>query len=48
MVRTNDQGRTPETGARYDAEMAAYQGNKPKPAVTRNIALMKKWAREGK
>ncbi len=48
MEQTNDQGRTPETEGRYDAEMAAYQGNKPKPEVTRNIELMKQWASEGK
>lgn len=48
MERTNDQGRIPESESRYDAEMAAYQGRKPKPDVTRNIALMKQWAKEGK
>jgi arylsulfatase A-like enzyme len=48
MKETNDQGRTPETEARYDANMAPYQGKKPKPSITRNIALMKQWAREGK
>ncbi len=48
MEQTHDQGRTPETEARYDAEMAAYQGRKPKPDVAKNIALMKQWAKEGK
>jgi arylsulfatase A-like enzyme len=48
MVGTSDQGRTPETEARYDSDMAAYQGRKPKPEVTKNIALMKQWAKEGK
>jgi arylsulfatase A-like enzyme len=48
MEQTNDQGRTPETEARYDAEMAVYQGRDPKPTVTQNIALMKQWAKEGK
>lgn len=48
MEQTNDQGRTPEPESRYDAEMAAYQGRKPKPDVAKNIALMKQWAREGK
>ena len=48
MELTNDQGRTPETEARYDAEMAVYQGRNPKPEVIRNIALMKQWAHEGK
>lgn len=48
MEQTNDQGRTPETESRYDAEMAVYQGKKHKPEVTKNIALMKQWAKEGK
>lgn len=48
MEQTNDQGRTPETESRYDAEMAVYQNKRPKPAITKNIALMKQWAREGK
>jgi arylsulfatase A-like enzyme len=48
MEQTNDQGRTPETEARYDAEMAAYLGNKLRPEITKNIALMKQWAKEGK
>lgn len=48
MEQTNDQGRTPESEARYDAEMAVYQGLRPKPEVTKNIALMKQWAKEGK
>lgn len=48
MEQTNDQGRTPETESRYDSDMAAYQGRKPKPEVTKNIALMKQWAKEGK
>ncbi len=48
MEQTNDRGRTPEPESRYDAEMAAYQGGKPNREVTRNIALMKQWAREGK
>ncbi|OYV07539.1 MAG: sulfatase [Verrucomicrobiales bacterium VVV1] len=48
MEQTKDQGRTPEPESRYDAEMAAYQGRKPKADVTKNIALMKQWAKEGK
>lgn len=48
MEQTNDQGRTLESEARYDGEMAAYQGRKPNPEVTKNIALMKQWAKEGK
>ena len=46
--QTNDQGRTPETESRYDSDMVAYQGKKPKPQVAKNIELMKKWAKEGK
>ena len=48
MEQTNDQGRISETEARYDAEMAVYQGRNPKPEVTQNIVLMKQWAKEGK
>lgn len=48
MEQTNDQGRTPEPESRYDADMAAYQGTKPKPEVTKNIALMKQLFKEGK
>lgn len=46
--QTNDQGRTPEPESRYDADMAVYQGRKPNPEVTKNIILMKQWAKEGK
>lgn len=48
MEQTNDQGRVPESESRYDSDMAAYQGNKPNPIVTQNIALMKQWAKAGK
>lgn len=48
MERTNDQGRAPEPGSRYDSDMAAYQNRKPDPEVAGNIALMKQWAKEGK
>jgi arylsulfatase A-like enzyme len=45
MRETNDHG--PEAEYRYDSDMTAYvgQGN---PAVEKNIALMKQWAKEGK
>ncbi|MGL4555741.1 MAG: sulfatase family protein [Gemmataceae bacterium] len=50
--RTADKGRTPEPEARYDADMAEYLGeSKAGPVVEglkRNIALMKRWAKEGK
>lgn len=51
---TNDQGRTPETPARYGADMAVYVGegngkNEAKQQELRtNIELNKKWAKEGK
>ncbi len=48
MEQTDDKGRTPEPGARYDSDMAAYQGRKPNPEIAKNIALMKQWAREGR
>jgi arylsulfatase A-like enzyme len=47
MERTNDQGRTPESEARYDAEMAVYLKRR-NPVVEQNIKLMKQWATDGK
>lgn len=51
MENTNDHG--PESEARYDSEMEAYINSKSvdpiqKKVLTENIALMKKWASEGK
>lgn len=51
MKRTNDHG--PESEAMYDSDMAVYRKSKnadPEPGkiLTRNIALMKQWAAEGK
>ena len=46
MRDTRDQG--PETMSRYDSDMAVYLGKKGDPIVEKNIALMKKWAAEGK
>ncbi len=45
IIETNDHGA--ESEAMYDSDMSVYvqRGN---PAVTTNIALMKKWAAEGK
>jgi arylsulfatase A-like enzyme len=48
MEKTNDQGRTPESESRYDSDMAAYLGRKGSSEVQKNIALMKRWAAEGK
>ena len=47
---TGDRGRIPESPAAYDGDMAAYLASKTPPdeALVRNIALMKKWAAEGK
>jgi len=56
MEQTNDQGRHPESATMYDSDMAVYtkrlRGPKFDPAhlkqIEDNIALMKKWAAEGK
>ncbi len=45
MAETRDRG--PEPEAMYDSDMAVYVG-KGNPAVQKNIALMKQWAKEGK
>lgn len=45
MIETNDHG--PESEKMYDSDMATYLG-RGNPAVEKNIALMKKWAAEGK
>jgi arylsulfatase A-like enzyme len=44
---TGDQGQKPETESRYDSDMANYLG-RGNPEVEKNIAQMKKWAKEGK
>ena len=56
MTETGDQGRVPESTAMYDSDMAVYTGalkaRKRDPAhikvIEDNIALMKRWAAEGK
>jgi len=45
---TNDRGREPESAAQYDSDMAEYLRERPNPETTRNIELMKQWAKEGK
>ena len=45
MKQTGDRG--PESEAMYDSDMAVYVG-RGNPAVERNVALMKQWAKEGK
>jgi hypothetical protein len=51
IVETKDRG--PESEAMYDSDMAVYVGGrsgkeKSESATEKNIALMKKWAAEGK
>ena len=50
MKRTNDHGA--ESAARYDSDMAVYTTSQSDPEqasiLSRNIALMKQWAAEGK
>ncbi len=52
MEESNDHGRQPEPTAQYESDMTAYLGEGKKSErrgeVERNIALMKKWAAEGK
>lgn len=55
MEQTGDLGRTPESAARYDSDMAVYLQSLRKKAddahlqiIEANIALMKKWESEGK
>ena len=55
MESTNDMGRNPETIAMYDSDMAVYLNTirrKGDPGhlsvIENNIALMKRWAAEGK
>lgn len=45
IIETGDKG--PESEAMYDSDMAEYL-KKSNPEVEANIALMKKWAKEGK
>ena len=44
---TETKDREPESAAMYDSDMAAYLG-KGNPAIEKNIALMKQWAKEKK
>lgn len=51
MEETDDRGREPEPAAQYDSDMKVYLAEKPQgrdPEIERNIALMKKWAADGK
>lgn len=53
MEETGDRGRVPETAVRYDSDMAVYLNSVKKnpdrlKVLEANIALMKKWASEGK
>lgn len=46
--QTNDHGRTPESEAQFDSDMAVYLGSRKDEQTVRNIELMKQWAKEGK
>jgi len=55
MVETDDKGRVPESAVMYDSDMAVYLSSlkrKSNPdhlkVIENNIALMKKWASEGR
>ncbi|WP_417748913.1 sulfatase [Rosistilla oblonga] len=55
METTGDQGRQPESAAMYDSDMAVYVESVQRrgtaeylQALQKNIALMKRWAAEGK
>lgn len=51
IIETNDQGRSPEPMAMYDSDMKVYVDEKndaASEALRQNIALMKRWAAEGK
>lgn len=53
MEETNDLGRRPEPPQRYDSDMKAYltgekKGDAARVEIEKNIALMKRWAAEGK
>ena len=55
MRQTKDQGLQPESAELYDSDMAVYTRNLQRKAnsehlnrIRDNIALMKKWASEGK
>lgn len=56
MKETNDQGRTPETTKMYDSDMSVYTATLRKrnkdpehlATIERNIATMKKWAKQGR
>ncbi|HWL73432.1 MAG TPA: hypothetical protein VNQ74_06140, partial [Burkholderiaceae bacterium] len=53
MEESRDLGRQPEPEAMYDSDMAVYLGGRNmRPAkrseLEENIALMKRWASEGK
>ncbi|MCI0457650.1 MAG: hypothetical protein L0Z62_11820, partial [Gemmataceae bacterium] len=51
MQETNDRGREPEPAKMYDSDMAVYLNSKAaaqSDVLRQNIALMKKWAAEGK
>jgi hypothetical protein len=54
IVKSGDQGATPETGAMYDSDMKIYldamKTRRPErfEEIRGNVNLMKRWASEGK
>jgi arylsulfatase A-like enzyme len=54
IIKTGDQGGTPESAAMYDSDMKIYldamKTRRPErfEEIRSNVALMKRWAREGK
>ncbi len=48
IVDTDDRGRFPEPEAMYDSDMEVYLKNHDTEELRRNIALMKRWAAEGR
>jgi arylsulfatase A-like enzyme len=48
IAETGDKGINPESEEMYDSDMAVYLGRKENQEIKDNIALMKKWAEEGK
>lgn len=48
IIETGDKGIEPESMEMYDSDMKVYLGKNENPELEANIALMKKWAVEGK
>lgn|GEM_PF-1079296 len=48
IIETGDKGIEPESMEMYDSDMKVYLGKNEDSELKANIALMKKWAAEGK